>query len=297
MDHLLFRGKHESNLKWQTHCITQTGGEFKGLSPTSCLQEAQLWARISLFRALFCQVLKTSKDGDCIVSLGDWSHYPHVERGVFLYLSGLKLFWFSLYLFYFILLPCPSGKSPSPSSCWPPCRWWRAAARWHLKLSLLQAKYVSVPQLLSKDQWSSSNRLVVICWACFSLSPALIYGEGARLDRVFKSGSNQGKEDNYVSRSPGMLLTAGLLQALHTPSVSGTPHFCHRVSDEMFHVNIYHGKLLQALWQVNACCMYTATTNSSTVNMTGTADGFLSEKNRLCKKLLWSKKWDLGFCK
>lgn len=67
------------------------------------------------------------------------------------------------------------------------------------------------------------------------------------------------------------------LQGHHTPSVSGTPSLCHRVSDEIVHENIYNGKLLQAFWQVNAFWTYTATTSSSSVNTTGIAEGFLSE--------------------
>ena len=81
-----------------------------------------------------------------------WMTGPTVLVGkeVF-FISSLKLYCFNFCLLCLILL-CPTGKSPSPSSYWLPRRWWRAAVRWSLKLSLLQAGKVPVLQLLLTGQ-------------------------------------------------------------------------------------------------------------------------------------------------
>lgn len=86
--------------KWMKIIESQNNSGWKGpkeiCRPTSCSKQHQLWDQARLLRALFCLVLKTSKDGDCTTSLGREASNPAVRKqtakGISARIRGESLF-------------------------------------------------------------------------------------------------------------------------------------------------------------------------------------------------------------
>lgn len=211
VDDLLVRGRFGSNREWQAHCTNQDGGELRRslsnllLTAGSAVSSDQLTQGFILFHAENLQGWRMYHLSRWLVPLSSWgkrfSLYPIWSSLVSTSACCVSSFCLA-----------STGKSPSPSPCWSPCRWWRAAARWPLKLFLLQAVDVPVPQHLLTEQvlqLQPSWCLLLNSFQFVTIFPILwcvCWGGkwvGPKLDMVFRSGSNQAKGDNYVPWSPG----------------------------------------------------------------------------------------------
>lgn len=284
---LLVRGRLDQTGN-QTHCTT-TGAQEVSL---------QLRAQTRLLRALSCQSLHNSETAQPLwvaVLMSSWGNC----FSLYLVWSYLK---FCLWL---LLLQCFIVKNLSPLPCWLPLRCLGSALRCPLKLFLTQAR-----QILSLSFFLQDNSTIVMAHpelvpVCQCLSYFL---RAPKLEAIFRCISNWTKGENHVPQSPGcapISTSPGCWWPSHKPT---------RLPVYQEHpVPVVWLMMKLSVWKVmveSQCrvsdrsvlfeCMQLQQTAVALIQLELQKAFYQRWKEsggiKLCKKWLWSKQWDLGFC-